>query len=34
MEAQIDKSGTHYLKCATKTKDIETVISQVASRKN
>jgi len=33
MEQYIDKSGTHCLKCFTKTKDIEWVISQVASRK-
>jgi len=33
MEAYIDESGTHCLKCFTKTKDIESVISQVASRK-
>jgi len=34
MEAHIDKLGTHCLKCGTKTKDVESVISQVASRKN
>jgi len=33
MEAHLDKLGTHCLKCGTKTKDIESVISQVASRK-
>jgi len=33
MEPYIDKSGTHCLKCSTKTKDVESVISQVASRK-
>jgi len=27
MEAHIDTSGTHCLKCGTKTNDIETVIS-------
>jgi len=34
MKAHLDKLGTHCLKCGTKTKDIESVISQVASRKN
>jgi len=33
MEAHIDKSGTHCLKCGTKTKDVESVISQVVSHK-
>jgi len=33
MEQYIDKSGTHCLKCFIETKDIESVISQVASRK-
>jgi len=33
MEVHIDKSGTHCSKCGTKTKDVESVISQVASRK-
>jgi len=33
MEAHIDKSGTHCLKCEIKTRDIESIISQVASRK-
>jgi len=33
MEAYIDKLGTHSLKCGFKTKDIESVIWQVASRK-
>jgi len=33
MEVHIDKLGTHCLKCGTKTKDIESVIAQVASRK-
>jgi len=33
MEAHIDKLGTHCLKCGSKTKDIESVIWQVASRK-
>jgi len=32
MEAHIDKLGTHCLKCGTKTMDIESVLSQVASR--
>jgi len=32
MEPHIDKLGTHCLKCGTKTKDVEPVISQVASR--
>jgi len=31
MEAHLDTSGTHCLKCGTKTKDVESVISQVAS---
>jgi len=33
MEAHLDELGTHCLKRGTKTKDIESVISQVASRK-
>jgi len=33
MEQYIDQSGTHCIKCFTETKDIESVISQVASRK-
>jgi len=33
MEVHIDKLGTHCLKCGTNTKHIESVISQVASRK-
>jgi len=33
MKAHLDKLGTHCLKCETKTKYIESVISQVASRK-
>jgi len=33
MESHLDKLGTHCLKCGVKTKDIEPVISQVASRK-
>jgi len=33
MEAYLDKLGTHCLKCGSKTKDIESVMSQVASRK-
>jgi len=33
MEDHLDKLGTHCLKCGTKTKDIESVISQVASQK-
>jgi len=33
MEPHLDISGTHCLKCGTKTKDIESVILQVASRK-
>jgi len=33
MESHIDKFGTHCLKCGIKTKDIESVMSQVASRK-
>jgi len=33
MEPHLDTSGTHCLKCGTKTKDIESVIAQVASRK-
>jgi len=33
MEEHLDKLGTHCLKCGTKTKDVESVISQVASRK-
>jgi len=32
METYIDKTGTHCLKCCIKTKDVESVISQVASR--
>jgi len=33
MEPHLDIYGTHCLKCGTKTKDIESVILQVASRK-
>jgi len=33
MEAHLDILETHCLKCGTKTKDIESIISQVASRK-
>jgi len=33
MEPHLDTSGTHCLKCGTKTKDIVSVIAQVASRK-
>jgi len=33
MELHLDTSGTHCLKCGTKTKDVESVILQVASRK-
>jgi len=33
MEPNLVTSGTHCLKCGIKTKDIESVISQVASRK-
>jgi len=33
MEPHLDTSGTHCLKCGTKTKDIKSVIAQVASRK-
>jgi len=33
MEPHLDTLGTHCLKCGTKTKDVESVISQVASRK-
>jgi len=33
MEVHIDKLGTQCLKCGTKTKDVESVILQVASRK-
>jgi len=32
MEAHLDTLGTHCLKCGTNTKDIESVISRVASR--
>jgi len=34
MEVHIDESGTHCLKCGTKTKDILSIISQVASHEN
>jgi len=34
MEPHLDTFGTHCLKCGIKIKDIESVISQVASRKN
>jgi len=33
MEPHLDTSGTHCLKCGTKTKDIDSIIAQVASRK-
>jgi len=33
MENHIDEFGTHCLKGGTKTEDIESIISQVASRK-
>ena len=33
MEPHLDITGTHCLKCGTKTKDIESIISQVNSRK-
>jgi len=33
MEPHLDVLGTHCLKCGIKTKDIESVIAQVASRK-
>jgi len=33
MEPHIDKSGTHCLKCGTKTRDVKSVISKVVSRK-
>jgi len=33
MERHLDTSGTRYLKCGIKTKDVDSIISQVASRK-
>jgi len=33
MEPHLDTLGTHCLKCGTKTKDIDSIIAQVASRK-
>jgi len=33
MEPHLDRCGTHCLKCGTKTKDIDCIIAQVASRK-
>jgi len=33
VEPHLDTSGTHCLKCGSKTKDIESVIVQVASKK-
>jgi len=33
METHFDTSGTHCLNCGTKTKDIESIISQVNSSK-
>jgi len=33
MEPHLDISGTHCLKCGIKTKDIDSIISQNASRK-